>query len=66
VASHLQEGPDLLEVINLAIEYNPDASILIALGLSSSGGEVNDREPAVAQRYLIVDIGALIIWPAVL
>src|SRR5579859_5024896 len=39
-----------LEVVDLAVEDDPDSSIFIGHGLVSRGREVNDRKPAMDQR----------------
>jgi hypothetical protein len=40
-----------LEVINFAIEGNPDRLVFIAHGLMPGGREIDNRQPAVLQAY---------------
>src|SRR5690349_8696569 len=49
MASRYQFGAQLLEVVDLAVEGDPDGLILIAHGLMAGGREINDGEAAVLQ-----------------
>ena len=49
VALGLELGTEFLEVVDLAVEDNDDAAVLIGHGLSAGLGQVEDRQAAEAQ-----------------
>ncbi len=50
-----QPLPKLVEVVNLAIEHNPDRIVLIREGLASRA-QVNDGEPTMSQTDVSLDV----------
>ena len=57
-AQGLGEAP---EIVDLAVEHGVDGARLVGHGLAS-GGEVDDREAAVAERHGAVDVVSFIVW----
>src|SRR5213594_659950 len=64
VSLRLQFTAQLKEIVNLAIENHPYASIFVMNGLLTTGN-VNNAEPTHAQPYCPIDVDPLIIGPAV-
>ena len=50
MSGRLQSGPQLVEVVNLAIKDNLDGAIFIAHWLASRLGKVDNRQPPMPQR----------------
>src|SRR5437667_2527635 len=59
-----QDTPQLLIVIDLPIENDPDRAVLIREWLVASA-EVNDGQPAMAQANLVSHVESLVVRPAV-
>ena len=55
IALGLELGAKLLEVVDLAVEDDNDAAVLIGHGLSAGLGQVEDRQAAEAQGNAAVD-----------
>ena len=55
IALGLELGTEFLEVVDLAVEDNDDATVLVGHGLSASLGQVEDRQAAEAQGNAAVD-----------
>ena len=55
VALGLELGTEFLEVVDLAVEDNDDAAVLVGHGLSAGLGQVEDRQAAEAQGNAAVD-----------
>ena len=55
IALGLELGAKLLEVVDLAVEDDDDAAVLVGHGLSASLGQVEDRQAAEAQGNAAVD-----------
>ena len=64
VAEPLEPLPQLPEVVDLAVERDPDRPVLVAHRLVAAG-QIQDGEPALAQRHGPVDVVALVVRPAV-
>src|SRR5260221_9076491 len=65
VSSREQAGAELDMVVDLAVEHYPDALVFVAHGLLASS-QVDDREPARAERDFRAGPGARIVGPAML
>ena len=55
IALGLELGAKLLEVVDLAVEDDNDAAVLIGHGLSAGLGQVEDRQAAEAQGNAALD-----------
>ena len=53
------------EVVDLAVEDGPDRAVLVGERLVAAG-EVDDREPAEAERGVVVAVGPRVVGPPVL
>ena len=56
VASGLELGAELLEVVDLAVEDNRDLAVIARHGLGASLGKVENRKTAEAKRDVIDDV----------
>ena len=64
VAQRLQLGHQLLEVVDLAVEDDADAAVLVEQRLLA-GGDVDDRQPAMAEADARLDVDAALVGAAV-
>src|SRR6185369_1357760 len=64
VALLLQLEAQLLEVVDLAVEDDPQRAILAAHGLMAGRGEIDDAQPAVAEPDRAVAPDACVVGPA--
>ena len=55
VALGLELGTEFLEVVDLAVEDNDDATVLVGHRLGASLGQVEDRQAAEAEGNAAVD-----------
>ena len=55
VALALELGAELAEVVDLAVEHDDDAAVLVGHGLGAGLGEVEDRQAAEAEGDAAVD-----------
>lgn len=55
VALGFELGTEFLEVVDLTVEDNDDAAVLIGHGLSAGLGQVEDRQAAEAEGNAAVD-----------
>ena len=64
VPGGFQLGAQLHEVVDLAVEHDDDAAVLVEHGLAAAL-QVDDGQPPMPQSYLLVHIKALAVRPAV-
>ena len=64
VAQRLQFGHQLLEVVDLAVEDDADAAVLVEQRLLA-GGHVDDRQPPMAEADTRLDVHAALVGAAV-
>ena len=65
VTRGLELGAELLEVVDLAVEHHKDRAVLVAHGLGSRLGEVENGQAAETQRHAIFDMGSAHVGTAV-
>ena len=65
VTRGLELGAQLLEVVNLAIEHNEHGAVLVAHGLSTRLGEIENRQAAETERDAVLDMGSAHVGAAV-
>ena len=64
VAQRLQFGAQLAEVVDLAVEHHDDVAVLVDHRLLA-GGEVDDRQAAVAEADAGLDVQLALVGAAV-
>ena len=57
---------DFLIVVDLAVEHQHQIAVLAVEWLCACLRHIDDAQPAVSQRNILVDVGALSVRPAVL
>ena len=61
----LEAAPQLAEVVDLAVEDEPQRAVLVRHRLARGVGEVDDREPPMAEPDRAFEVNALAVRPAV-
>jgi hypothetical protein len=65
VTLRYQVKPELLVIVDFAVEYHPNGLIFVGDWLVAAA-EIDDAEPAHANGAAILNVEALIVRPAVL